>query len=304
MGSSSKTVYETTNQAQTSELPKWQEDYIRNQIMPKATALSTAEYKPYTGQTVAGLSPLEQQVQTNLAKADFGQPQYQQASNVFSELSSMTPEQYNAMTMQNYNPYQQNVISAADTAQQNLRAQQRLQENEMISKSNAFGGSRADVYQGARQGAFETGYLQTMADLMSQGYDKAQAQTMAQLAGRGQAAGSLADTATAGNQALMQGFQGQLGAGQVARSIEQAQLQADMAEFDRAQAHPLQQLNALLAGGGAIPGGLGTVNTSGSSNQTTSGGSNVLSTLGSLGQAGASFGLFGSPAQVASLGAR
>ena len=287
-----------TTQQVSSQMPSWQEDYVRNQIMPKATEISNTPYKAYTGQTVAGLNPLEVQAQNTLAGSDYGAPQYQQAQSVFSELSSMRPEDYTAMNRQNYNPFQQDVVNATDAQQRALRSQQRLEENQMITGAKAFGGNRADVYQGARQGAFETGYAGVMANLMSQGYTQAQAATMAQLAQRGQTAGSLADTTSASNQAMLQGAQAQLGAGQVGRSIDQAQLQSDLAAFQAEQAYPLQQLNALLAGAGGIPQGLGTTTTTGN---TGSGG--TLAALGSLGQAGATYGLFGNQAQVAALGA-
>jgi len=283
----------------TTEMPKWQEDYVRQQILPKATAIGNAPYQAYTGQTVAGLNPLEVQAQTALAASNYGAPQYQQAQSVFSELSSMRPEDFTSMNRQNYNPFQQDVVNATDAQQRALRAQQQLEESQNITNAKAFGGSRADVYQGARQGAFETGYAGVMANLMSQGYSQAQAATMAQLAQRGQTAGNLADTTSAANQAMLQGAQAQLGAGQVGRSIEQAQLQADQAAFAQQQAYPLQQLNALLAGGGGVPVGIGTT-----TENSNAGFGGVLGALGSLGQAGATYGMFGSPAQNAALGVK
>lgn len=288
----------TTTESQTSELPQWQEDYIRKQIMPKATEISTAPYQAYTGQTVAALNPLETQAQNTLAGSNFGAPQYQQAQNVFSQLSSMRPEDFTAMNRQNYNPFQQDVVNATDAQQRALRAQQQLEESQNITNARAFGNDRRGTYEGARQGAFETGYAGVMANLMSQGYNQAQAATMAQLAQRGQTAGSLVDTTGAANQAMLQGAQAQLGAGQVGRSIEQAQLQSDQEAFAQQQAYPLQQLNALLAGAGGIPSGLGTVT---GTKDTGMGG--TLSALGSLGQAGASFGMFGPSAQGYALGA-
>jgi len=62
-------------------------------------------------------------------------------------------------------------------------------------------------------------------------------------------------------QSELSGLNAQMAAGEQARALEQAQLQSDYAMFEKEQAYPLTQLNALLAAGSGVPAGLGTTTT-------------------------------------------
>jgi hypothetical protein len=247
----------TTTTAE-KKLPTWQENFIRKQIMPKATEIGNAEFKAYTGERVAGLSDLEKQAQSAIGGYDYGQPAYQEAQSVFSQISGMTPQDYAAMNQANMNPYQDQVIGASEAAAARRRAQERIGEEGAITQAGAFGGNRRDVYQGERQAAYEVGQNEVIANLLSQGYTQAQAATMAQLGNRGQAAGNLAATAGQAGQALIGGASAQQQLGQLDRMVNQSELDAAYAEFERGNQYPLQQLQALLAGASGIPQGLGT----------------------------------------------
>ena len=269
----------TTTTAE-SKLPQWQEDFIRQQILPKATEIGGKAFTPYTGDRVAGLSDLERQAQSAMAGYDYGQPAYQQAQSVFSQISGMTPQDYAAMNQANMNPYQDQVIGASEAAAARRRAQERIGEEGAITQAGAFGGNRRDVYQGERQAAYEVGQNEVIANLLSQGYTQAQAATMAQLGNRGQAAGNLAATAGQAGQALIGGASAQQQLGQLDRMVNQSELDAAYAEFERGNQYPLQQLQALLAGGSGVPTGLGTT----TSTEEKGGLGYTLQAVGSAGQ--------------------
>ena len=73
------------------------------------------------------------------------------------------------------------------------------------------------------------------------------------------AANAMAGLAGQQLQSELAGLGAQMSAGEQARALEQAQLQADYAMFQEQQAYPLSQLNAVLAAGSGVPAGLGTV---------------------------------------------
>lgn len=169
------------------------------------------------------------------------------------------------MTQANMNPFQEQVIDAALARSQRERDIARTGEMADITRAGAFGNERRGVFEAERQAAFELGQNEMIANLMSQGYSQAQAQTMAQLGARQGAAGQ----AAAGFQQL----------GNLEQLTQQAGLDAQMQEFMRQQNMPLQQLGALVSAAGGIPAGYST--TTQSERPGTVG---FLGALGSLGQ--------------------
>jgi hypothetical protein len=125
MGSTTKTESE-------SKLPQWQEDFIRNQILPKAESIGSTPFSAYTGDRVAGLSDLEKQAQSTMAGYDYGQPAYQQAQSVFSQISGMTPQDYAAMNQQNMNPYQDKVINSMEDVAAAVDGRRRVLERQIL----------------------------------------------------------------------------------------------------------------------------------------------------------------------------
>lgn len=240
-----------SSQTTTTALPEFQEQFLTETLLPFATNISQQEFTPYTGEMVAGVSPLAMGAQT----------QFQQ----IADIANMSPQDFAAMTAANMSPYQTQVIDAALARAQRERDIARTGEMADITRAGAFGNERRGVFEAERQAAFDIGQQQMIADLMAQGYNQAQAQTMAQLGARQGAAGQ----AAAGFQQL----------GNLQQLTEQAQLDAQMQEFMRQQNMPLQQLGALVSAASGIPGGLGTVT------QTSRPGfSGILGAVGSLGQ--------------------
>ena len=126
------------------------------------------------------------------------------------------------------------------------------------------------MYEGERQAAFELGQNEMIANLMSQGYSQAQAQTMAQLGARQGAAGQAAA--------------GMMQLGNLEQLTAQAGLDAQMQEFMRQQQFPLQQLGALVSAASGIPSGYATTTES-----RRPGTVDYLNALASAGQSAAMF---------------
>ena len=74
-------------------------------------------------QQIAQLNPLETQATNALQSYDFGQPQYQQAQDIYSGIANMTPQDYASMTQANMNPYQANVVDSMEAVAARRRAQ-------------------------------------------------------------------------------------------------------------------------------------------------------------------------------------
>ena len=204
-------------------------------------------------QQIAQLNPLETQATNALQSYDFGQPQYQQAQDIYSGIANMTPQDYASMTQANMNPYQANVVDSMEAVAARRRAQERLGENQAITRAGAFGGNRRDVYQGERQGAYEVGQNQVVADLMRQGYDQATAQTMSQLGNRSAAAGGMISGAGAAGNQFLSGIGAQMGAGALGRGIEQSGYDATFNQANAQYEDPFKRYAALVGGLSGVP---------------------------------------------------
>lgn len=226
-----------TTTTESNQMPAFQQEFLQNTLLPFATNISEQEFTPYTGQLVAGVPTTTQTAQ--------------QFYDVAGNIANMTPQQYAAMTSANMSPYQTQVIDAAIARANREREIARTGEMADITQARAFGNERRGVYEAERQAAYEIGRDQMIADLLSQGYSQAQAQTMAQL---GQAQ-SAAQQAAAGYTQL----------GGLEQATAQAELDAAYEQFMREQGMPYEQLSALATAASGIPAGYGT--TSGTSSR-------------------------------------
>jgi hypothetical protein len=240
-----------SSQTTTQAMPQFQEEFLRGTLLPFATEFSQQEFTPYTGQMTAGVSPLSMG-----AQEQFGQ---------IADIARMSPQDFAAMTEANMSPFQSQVIDASLARAQRERDIARTGEMAAITRAGAFGNERRGVFEGERQAAFDVAQNEMIANLMQQGYNQAQAQTMAQLGARQGAAGQAAS--------------GMMQLGGLEQMTQQAGLDAQFDEFMRQQNMPLQQLGALTAAAGGIPSGFGTTT------QTSRPGfSGILGALGSFGQ--------------------
>ena len=168
----------SSTKTQESKLPQWQEDFIREQILPRGIDIAETEYTPYTGETIAGMTPLQEQGLSGFGGLNMGQDQYQQASNIYSDLGQFeTPMaqaarlaevermravgqvgdvsagQLSSTDFDPYlSPYTQNVI---DLGQQDIERQRQMASNTLGAQAEAagaFGGSRQAVQEGVLAG--------------------------------------------------------------------------------------------------------------------------------------------------------
>ena len=250
----------------TSEmkLPEWQKDFLTGSIMPKAEAIASADFVPYTGSFTPEMSDY-----TTQAGGLYGD---------IAQMGQMTPQDYAARTQANMNPYQSEVIDSSLALMGRQQEQARTASEANMIGSGAFGGGgRRAVYEAE----FDTGNLanqnQLIAQMMQQGYSQAQAQTMAQIQQQQGALGA--------------GAAGLSGVGATEMALDSQELQALYSEFSRENDLPLSQLNALLSAASGIPAGLGTQTTHDPFGALTAVG-NVLSGAGSAAKGGTAAGWF------------
>lgn len=223
MGRSSQT---TSSQA---TIPAFYENFLTQDLFPAARSFANQPFEEYGGQLTAAVSPLSMG-----AQQQFGQ---------IADIANMTPQDYAAMTQANMSPYQSQVIDAALARSDRDRQIAQTGEMAQITGANAFGNERRGVFEAERAAAYDIGRDQLVADLMQQGYNQAQAATMAQL--------------QMGQGAAVQAASGMMQLGNLEQLTNQAELDAQYNEFLREQNLPLQQLGALVSAssGAQIPQG-------------------------------------------------
>ena len=199
-----------SSQTTTQSIPAWQEDYLKQTVMPVAQKIAASEYTPYGGQQAA-----------NMSGYTTG------AADIYQNIGNMTPADYAAMNQQNMSAYTQNVMDPALARMAQERAKQMSQEQAYIAGSGAFGNERRGVFEGESSANYGLGRDAMIADLMRQGYNEAQAATMSQLANR------------------QAGAAGLTGIGGMETALQQQGLDAAYNEFLRQQNLPYQQLGAL-----------------------------------------------------------
>jgi len=247
----------STTQTTTATVPQFLEDYYTQSVFPAATQIGETPFQAYGGEFVAPVSEMSMAAQ----------PYYEQ----IGAISGMTPADYQAMTEANLSSYTANVMDPALARMAREREIARTQEQADIARAGAFGNVRRGVYEAEREAAYQVAQDELIANLMRQGYNEAQAATMAQLQ-MGQGA---AGQAAAGMQQL----------GALQQTTDQAALEAAYNEFLREQQYPLTQLGAMVGAGGLGAGMIGQTATT----SERPGFSGTLAALGSLGQGFAAF---------------
>lgn len=242
-----------STQTTTATVPQFLEEYYTQSVFPAATAIGETPFTPYEDQMVAGVSDISMGAQ----------PYFEQ----IGAISGMTPADYQAMNEANLSGYTANVLDPALARMAREREIAQTQEMADITRAGAFGNERRGVYEAERQASYELGRDQMIADLMRQGYNEAQAATMAQL--------------QMGQGAAGQAAQGLFQLGGLQQTTDQAALEAAYNEFIRQQNYPLQQLGAMVGAGGLGSGLVGQSTTQSSS----PGFAQILGGVGAAGQA-------------------
>jgi hypothetical protein len=209
-------VSKTTTQVQN--MPEFQEQFLKETVLPIAKDIGTRDYEQYTGERVAAPTELQEQA-------------YQQYANLqmpASMQAAMDPQQRQAAIM--------DIQDQMAPALNRQFAQQGIGEEAKAIKGGAFGGDRRFVYEGERQAALDANAY----NLAAQELDR-------------QAAQGLQGLQT--QQAIAAA---QMGAGEARRQIEQQGLDAGFQDYLDRRNFPLSNFGVLTGAAGAIPQGYGT----------------------------------------------
>ena len=81
----------SSTKTQETKLPQWQEDFIRDEILPRGIEIADTEYTPYDGDLIAGMKPLQEQALAGFGSLDTGGQTYEEAIDVQRGLSGFAP---------------------------------------------------------------------------------------------------------------------------------------------------------------------------------------------------------------------
>ena len=179
-----------TKKTTTQEMPAFQQEFLEGTVIPFAQDFLAQDFQPYTGERVAGMTPLQQQAMTGYGALSMGQPLYGQAAQAYGQMAQMDAPTMQAAQIGDVgsiaepdigaymSPYTEAVIESGlrdlGGAQEMALAKQGAQ----ATAARAFGGSR----QGIAEAETRKAYGQQAADLIARERAKAfdQAQRAAQ----------------------------------------------------------------------------------------------------------------------------
>lgn len=227
----------------TSEMPKWMQDAVYNQIQ-WSTNIAQKPYEAYTGPLVAGATPQQQQAWQSVQQQ---QGTWKPAMDV---ATGGTQNLANTTSVANIGAYM-NPYTDAVTGRIAQLGARNLSENLLPAVSDAF--VRAGQFGGTRMGEFGARALRdTQESVLGQ-------QSQALQSGYTQALGASAADLQRQQSALNQlGALGQLGqrmgytdtaaleaAGQSQQQQQEKQIAADYGQWEREQLYPRQTLDWL-----------------------------------------------------------
>jgi hypothetical protein len=217
MGKSSGSQKTTT----TTELPSWITD-VGKRFLSRAEGASQNLAQPYQGQTVASMTP-----------------QQQQSLGRIGELSnfSLTPEAIQGQM----NPYITNVEEAALAQGRKALAQNLNQISDAGIRAGGAFGSRQGILEGVAASEQAQNQANLSAQLRQQGYQ--------------QTVGNI----LAGQTAALGSAQAGYSAGALQQQQNQAQLAADEARYNAMRGFPLEQLDIIGSALGQTPYGSSSV---------------------------------------------
>jgi hypothetical protein len=105
----------SSTKTQETKLPQWQEDFIREQILPRGIDIAETEYTPYEGEMIARMTPGQEQALTGFNNLDMGGDVYEQAIGVQQGLSNFAPTNMAAATSTPASTYGGATVSPATT---------------------------------------------------------------------------------------------------------------------------------------------------------------------------------------------
>jgi hypothetical protein len=211
MGKSSGTQKTTTE----TKLPEWVNKAAQD-YLGQARSASQNLMSPYQGQTVAAMTP-----------------QQQQSLGRIGELSnfSLTPEAIQGQM----NPYIQNVEEAALAQGRKALSQNLNQISDAGIRAGGAFGSRQGILEGVAASEQAMNQANLSAQLRQQGYQQAVQNTLA------------------GQQAALGSAQAGYSAGALGQQQNQAELAAQEAQYNAMRGYPLEQLDIFGAALGQTP---------------------------------------------------
>jgi hypothetical protein len=318
MGSSGSTQTDTSQQnIQQTQLPPW----VNQAAQQNYAVAQNAAMRPltqYQGQQVASIAPQTQQAwnlaaQSGNAGADqynASQAGYLTAAN--TPATQVTPQSLATTNLQPYlNPYTQDVINKTLPLMQQQNALAQNQAANQANSANAFGGSRQGIQQGVAQAQGAMNIGQMAAQLNQANFGQAQAAATGDITRnlQGQMANQTADQANINSLIAASGGLGALGAqaqqnqrqqflelstaGGQEQQQAQNEINAQIGQFNQANAYPTTQLGILQSALGMTPYGSTTMGSSAGQQQTTTTPSLMADVTGGLSALGGAFGAGG-----------
>jgi hypothetical protein len=269
-----------SKQTTKSEMDPLQKEFITETLIPFAKSIAETPFEQYTGEFVQPFDPLQETAYGGYGALTLPS-ELTEAADIYRRFATETPEQraadLNAYTQQ----YTQNIIDPT------MARMERQREERMVDlaqrRGKAFGNTAFETRAGAELGAYDVGMAETLGQLQTQGYQSAVARKAAEDLQRMQAAGLLAGTGQTGLSNQLGILGAQMTAGEAARSLGQADLDALYREFSLARAYPLTQFNVLSGANAGFPAGIGTTTqTTGGLGPMMAGLGRGLNTFGSL----------------------
>ena len=286
MGSKTKTK---------QEMDPIQKEFITETLIPFAKNIAETPFEQYTGEFVQPFDPLQETAYGGYGALTLPS-ELTEAADIYRRFATETPEQraadINAYTQQ----YTQNIIDPT------MARMERQREERMVDlaqrRGKAFGNTAFGARAGSELDTYDIGMAETLGKLQTQGYQSAVARKAAEDAQRMQAAGLLAGTGQTGLSSQLGILGAQMTAGEAARSLGQADLDALYREVSLARAYPLTQFSVLSGANAGFPAGIGTTTTTtGGASAMLGGFGKAIGAFGSLGKMGA-LGYFGSDRSI------
>lgn len=269
------------SKTETKEMPEFQRKFLEETVIPFAQDFLGTPYESYTGERVAGLTPLQQQALSGYGALSLPS-ELATASGIVEDVATMTPEE---MAQRQAGYAQQYTDLVLDPTRARLRREQDIQRSTEAGQMTkalggaGFGASRRGVAEGEREAARDIGMAQLEADIGAAGLGYGTNRLMQELGITTGAAGQLAGLGMTGLGAQTDILGRQLAAGDVGRTLDQARLDVPYQDYLARMQYPLTQFGVLTGAAGAVPAGYGTTTTRDPFGAFGS----VLSGVGSLG---------------------
>jgi hypothetical protein len=315
MGSGGSTNQSSQQQSVSQvQLPPWV-NQAAQQNYALAQNVAQRPLTQYSGQQVADVGPQMQQA-WNLAATSgaqgadqFNAAQAAMLTAAGTPATQVTPQTLAGTNLQPYmDPYTQSVINSTLPIMQQQLGQQQSGIQGQASAANAYGGSRQGVQQGVAQSQGALNMANMAAQLNQGNFTQAQAAATGDISRNLTAQQANQQANQANINSLLQAGQGLGALGQDAQTNQRQQflelstaggqeqqqaqnaIQANMNQFNQAQAYPGQQLGVLQSALGMTPYGSTTMGSSTGQTQTTTTPSIASDIFGGLQSLGGMFG--------------